>query len=300
MDARQLRYFLAVVDEGSFTKAAEAIPVAQPSLSQTIKGLERELGVPLFHRVGRSVSLSEAGRELEGPARDVLRGLDVATAKVRGLRGLDSGKVQIAAMPTPSIEPLTTLLADFHLLHPHIAFDVAGTFTLDETLDEVRHGRAEFGFVGGRHELRSADLAVVPLTEQPLMLALSPQDDRWTGVSFVRLPDLADAPLVISHRGTLMREFADELVADGSGLRIAAEVAHRTSILSFVLAGIGHAILPSAWTSLARSAGVRMLPIEGAPSLRVDVVSRKQGLTPAAREFLALAQRFAEEKPSDE
>lgn len=60
MDIRQLRQFLAVVDTGSFTKAAEAMLVAQPSLSQTIMGLERELGVSLFNRIGRTVSLSEA------------------------------------------------------------------------------------------------------------------------------------------------------------------------------------------------------------------------------------------------
>ena len=102
MDVRQLTYFLAVVDHGGFTRAAEHLIIAQPSLSQTIKGLERELGVSLFHRIGRRVVLSEAGHELLGPARLVVRDLEAARSAVDNLRGVRSGRLDTIAMPPES------------------------------------------------------------------------------------------------------------------------------------------------------------------------------------------------------
>ena len=80
MDIRQLKFFLAVVDHNGFSRAAAHLLVAQPSLSQAIASFERELGMPLFHRIGRGVVLSEAGSALVGPARVVLRDLDEAKA----------------------------------------------------------------------------------------------------------------------------------------------------------------------------------------------------------------------------
>ncbi len=101
MDARQLSYFLAVVDHGGFSRAAEHLFIAQPSLSQAIASLERELAVPLVHRVGRQVVLSEAGKELVGPARLVLRDLETARASVDAVKGIRSGRLDISSMPSP-------------------------------------------------------------------------------------------------------------------------------------------------------------------------------------------------------
>ena len=87
MDIRQLKFFLAVVDHNGISRAAEHLMVAQPSLSQAIATFERELGMPLFHRIGRGVVLSEAGTALVGPARVVLRDLDEAKAIMQRAQG---------------------------------------------------------------------------------------------------------------------------------------------------------------------------------------------------------------------
>lgn len=289
MDIRQIRHFLAVVDTGSFTKAAESLLVAQPSLSQTIKGLERELGVTLFHRVGRRITLSEAGRELEGPARLVIRDLETAEAHVRGLRGLRSGRIQIAAMPTPSIEPLTSLLSTFTREHPQVSFDLNGTFTVDETVEAVRYGRAEIGFLGGRGPLLVSDLQVVPLADQPLMLATGPSMSASFDAEAFTPESLAGTRLIVSHRGSLMRAYVDELIGRGIDIDIVAEVTHRNSILPLVRAGIGQAVLPASWQSFAAEGQVRLAPISGAPSLHVSAIARQEGLTPAAARLLQLA-----------
>ena len=94
MNIRQLSYFLAVVDAEGFGKAAERLFIAQPSLSQAIAGLERELGVVLFHRVGRGVVLSDAGRQLVEPARQVIRDLATAQATIDAIKGVASGRVE--------------------------------------------------------------------------------------------------------------------------------------------------------------------------------------------------------------
>ena len=108
----------------NFGRAAEQLHIAQPSLSQAIGTLERELGVPLFHRVGRGIVLTDAGAQLIEPARQVLRDLESAQAAVQSARGLQRGRVELVAMPSPGIEPLTTMMRDFAAAHPAMSVSV--------------------------------------------------------------------------------------------------------------------------------------------------------------------------------
>lgn len=102
MDARQLEYFLAIVEHGGFSKAAAALHVAQPSLSQAMANLEADLGVSLFHRMGRGVVLSEAGRELLEPSRRVLRDLIAVRDRAATLSGLHGGRSRWRPCPRPA------------------------------------------------------------------------------------------------------------------------------------------------------------------------------------------------------
>lgn len=299
MDVRQLTYFLAVVDHGGFTRAAEHLLIAQPSLSQTVKGLERELGVPLFHRVGRRAVLSEAGRELVGPARVVCRDLETARAAVDDLKGVRSGRLDVIAMPSPGIEPLTSMIAGYAREHPAVTVDVAAGFTPDDVARAVSTGTAEIGILGSERPFRSADVAVRHLGRQPLVLIVGPHADSFGDTAAVRREDLDGHRVVVSQRGSLMRRLVDDALADGVRIEIAAEVAHRTSILPLVLAGVGHAVMPASWTPLARRAGLRVLRIEPVAVLHVSVISRRTDLTPAARAFLAVAARHPAEEPPD-
>jgi DNA-binding transcriptional LysR family regulator len=289
VDARQLRYFLAVVDAQGFSKAAEQLFIAQPSLSQAIAGLERELGVVLFHRVGRGVVLSDAGRHLVEPARQVIRDLATAQATVDAVKGIARGRVDLISMPSPGIEPLATLLGRFTEAHPEITVSVDAAFTPAEVIDAVRTGAAEIGLLGGPDLVQAAELDVLPLADQPLMLITAP-GGPFAGRDHVTVGDLGGHRLIASQPGSLMRELVDDILAQGIDARLVAEVAHRTSILPLVLAGVGDAILPSSWSALARRAGAEVLPIHPVTRLRVALVSRRAQLTPAARAFLALAR----------
>jgi len=293
MDTRKLKYFLAVVDHDGFSRAAEHLLIAQPSLSQTIAGLEKELGVPLFHRIGRRAVLSEAGMELVGPARLVMRDLDAAQSAVQALRGVRSGRLDIITMPSPGIEPLTSMIAEFIHAHPSVRLNVGAAFTPEEVIESVRSGSSEIGVAGSPTPIRVPGVQVLELERQPLILIVNPEKDTFGPGTAIQREDLGGHRLIASQRGSLMRWLVDDAVARGVSTEIVVEVAHRTSILPLVLAGVGHAVMPSSWAPLAHRSGLRTLLIEPVSHLDVAILSRKEDLTPAARAFLKVAELHA-------
>ena len=294
MDTRKLKYFLAVVDQGGFNRAAEHLLIAQPSLSQTIAGLEKELGVPLFHRIGRRAVLSDAGKELVGPARLVMRDLDAAQSAVQALRGVRSGQLDIVTMPSPGIEPLTSMIAAFTRSYPSVRLNVEAAFTPEEVIESVRNGSTEIGLAGSATAIRVPGVEVLGLERQPLILIVNPQADTFGPGKAIAREDLNGHRLIASQRGSLMRWLVDDALARGVNAEIVVEVAHRTSVLPLVLAGVGHAVMPSSWAPTAGKAGLRTLLIEPVSHLEVAILSRKDDLTPAARAFLQVAKDHAE------
>ena len=293
MDVRHLRYFLAVVDHQGFSRAAERLLIAQPSLSQTIKALEHEGGLPLFHRVGRRVMLSEAGQELVGPARLVVRDLEAARATLEALKGVRSGRLELTAMPSPGIEPLSSMIATYTQLHPSVTVSVEAAFTPEDVVTSVRNGNAEIGLLGSDRPILVPDVEVMQLERQPLMLIVNPHADVFGSRDTLEPADLGGHRVIVSQRGSLMRSLVDDILAIGIRVEIAVEVAHRTSVLPLVLAGVGHAVMPSSWAPLARQSGLRVMRIEPVSVLHVAVLSRQSDLTPAARAFLAVAAEHA-------
>ncbi|MCG7205373.1 LysR family transcriptional regulator [Streptomyces arenae] len=298
MDARQLEYFLAIVEHGGFSKAAAALHVAQPSLSQAMANLEADLGVALFHRVGRGVVLSEAGTELLEPSRRVQRDLAAVRDTATRLAGLRGGRVEIATMPSPGIEPLTTLIHRFAELHPSVTVSTQAAFTPDEAISLVRNGACELGLLGSATPVLLSGLDVLPVEEQPFVVVAAPGGRIEDDVT-IHPDDLAGEKLIASRTGSLMRSIVDDITAGGRGAEIATIVDHRTSILPLVLTGVGVAVLPSSWTRLARRCGAVVARIEPTAHLHVAMVSLPAHLTPAAQAFLALTGSLAQKRAQD-
>ena len=296
MDVRQLRYFMAVVDYQGFIRAAEHLFIAQPSLSQAIAALEKELGLALFHRVGRRVVLSDAGKQFIGPARQVIRDLEAAKQTIDAIKGIQSGRIDLITMPSPGIEPLTTIMRSYVDDYPGISMNVDAAFVPDEVLDAVRSGASEIGILGTPAEVRVPDLTVIPLEVQELVLVTAP-GGPFTGRDHVTPADLAGHRLIASQRGSLMRQLVDDVLSSGIPARIVAEVAHRTSILPLVLNGVGDAVLPSGWTNLAHLAGAVTYRINPTSHLRISAITRQHQLSPPATAFLDCAVRYAHERP---
>jgi len=295
MDVRQLIYFLAVVETMNFGRAAEQLYIAQPSLSQAIGTLERELGVPLFHRVGRGIVLSDAGAQLIEPARQVVRDLEAARDAARSARGLQRGRVELIAMPSPGMEPLSTLIRNFTAAHPSMTVTADAAFTPDEVVQAVKAGRSELGLLGAASPPHTGGLRVLPIEDQPLVL-ISPPEDEAPSTPTVAREALAGARLIVSKRGSLMRGLVDDVLASGVEAQIVVEVEHRTSILPMVLAGVGHAVMPSSWTPLAQRSGARVRRIEPAVLLRIALVFRPGSLTPAAHAFVGCVERYVSDQ----
>lgn len=288
MDARQLEYFLAVVDHGGFNRAAAALHLAQPSLSQAIRTLERDLGSMLFHRIGRRVVLTEAGNALIEPAREVVRSLEVARATVESVNDLRTGRVDIAAMPSQAVEPLSTMIRRFLDRHPGVALTVRAAPWPRTVMEMVHTGVTEIGLLAAMTPPSSADLTVHPIERHRFVLVAPPGGPFAPGTP-VTGDRLAGQRVIAGQHGTGMRQVVENLRADGVDLTVAVETEHREAILPLVLKGVGVAVLTEAWTPLAERAGALVLDLEPPSYLHVALVSRKARLTPAASEFLAMA-----------
>src|SRR5918999_5553241 len=144
MERRSLQYFLAVADNGTFTNAAAALNVAQPSLSLAIQNLERELGVKLFHRVNRGARLTSAGQALLEPARRTLRDFEEAVAAVHNVKELRSGRLVVGCQRHLAADALPQLLGPFHERYPDVAISIIAARDAD-VMGVLRSGGADVG-----------------------------------------------------------------------------------------------------------------------------------------------------------
>jgi DNA-binding transcriptional LysR family regulator len=299
VDARQLEYFLAVTDNGSFNRAAAALHLAQPSLSEAIRALERDLGVLLFNRIGRRIELTEAGRAMIEPARQVMRDLETARATAESVKGVRTGRLEIASMPSPAVQPLSAMIGTYLHRYPGMRVDIRAVQTADEVARQVRTGAAEIGLAGTAGELRSGGVQVYPVARHRFVL-LAPPSGPPHGGPVVSLEDLAGLTAVVAPCGTRARELIEELRRRDVPVRIGVETAHREAVLPLVLQGAGVAIMTEAWADLARDAGARVLDLEPEQYLHIWLLCRRAPLTPGAHAFLdcALPRRIgAASKP---
>src|SRR6266702_4332153 len=223
MEMHQLAYFESVSRHLHFTRAAEELHVAQPSVSQQIRKLETELGTPLFHRMKRHVALTEAGKTFLPHAQAVLRRLEEARLEVQELSGLRKGTLAVGAPPSVGTHLLPAALAAFSRLHPGIAlaFREAGSRTLLGLL-----------------EAGELDLAVVI---QPIHHPLAKGQGR------VRLAQLRQEPFVLLRGGAydLREQTLAACRRAGFEPLVALDGGEMDSMPRFVAAGIGVAILPA-------------------------------------------------------
>jgi len=290
LDVRRLSLFLAVVEHGGFTRAAQAVHISQPALSQAIAELEAELRGPLFHRLGGKVTLTDAGTALAGPARAVLREIDAARQATAEINQLGRGRLDLSALPTLSTDPLPALLGAFRGAHPAVTVHIVSPEDPDELTEQIRSGAAEVGITDAS---RAADgLAASPLCGQQLVAVFPPGSsppDRS-----LRPPDLADIPLIVTPPGSSGRGLL-EAALGRTGIRpvIAIETSQREAILPLVLAGAGAAVMPEALAALAAAQGAVPVPFDPPLTRQLVVVRRPGSPTPPAAAFLTVAASLA-------
>ncbi|MFC9431366.1 LysR family transcriptional regulator [Streptomyces sp. NPDC056987] len=211
MELRHLKYFVSVAESLNFTRAAARNFVAQSALSGQIAGLERELGVPLFHRNSRSVSLTEAGRVLLPLAQRILADVDIARMEVEALAGLRRGTLRLGLIQTPATSvDVIDVMGEFHRRHPGIEFAISDAPS-GRMVAAVAAGTLDVAVVGMEASELPQGVESLPLAVEPLVAVVA-ADSPLAGRGLVGIPELVD--------GVQFIHFARE-----SGLRRRVEAA---------------------------------------------------------------------------
>jgi DNA-binding transcriptional LysR family regulator len=285
MDLRKLRLFLAVVDGGGMTRAAESEHVSQPSVSQAIRDLEAELGIALFHRVGRRVVLTAAGDALVGPARQALRDVETGRAAVEAVAGLTGGRLELVALPTLAVDPLAPLVGAFRAAHPGVDIALADPADARDLVELVGDGTCELGITV--ETVQQPGMTSAALGRQDLLAVLPPgaiASHTMSIGTFARFP-LVTAPAGTPTRTQLEEAFALARVTP----RLAVVTAQREAILPLVLAGAGATLYPRPLAEQAAALGAVVVSLRPRLTRPVHLLHRLGPLSPAAAAFRELA-----------
>jgi LysR family hydrogen peroxide-inducible transcriptional activator len=241
MEVHQLRYFCAVAETGSFTRAAEKEQVAQPSLSQQIMKLEQELGVRLFDRLGRTVRLTEPGQIFLPRARAILSELRAAKEEVAERQSSVSGAVSVGVIPTIAPYFLPTRIAAFMRKYPQTSITVVEDVTL-HLLDRLRNGLVDIAIMA--LPARGQDLDCFPLLSERLY-AILPRGHELARRRSVMMKELREEPFLLLRDDHCFRETAIEVCKRARIMpQIVFESGQFSSILGMVAAGLGISIVP--------------------------------------------------------
>jgi len=257
MEIHQLRYFVAVAEEGSFSRAAAKVRVAQPSLSQQIRKLEAEVGQPLFDRLPRSVVLTEAGRCLIDYARQILSSIDDARRCVGDLKGEIGGKLAVGAIPTIAPYVLPDLVGKFQKHYPEVTLEIVEDVTEGITR-RVEAGELDVALASTCHS--SPTLRRESVGNEPL-LALLPERHPLAKKTLVELDDLKSQRFLLLHEMHCLSQQVHHLL---EARRLRPEIALAGSqlgtIANMVAAGIGVSIVPQLMVNHQATPGCVSLP----------------------------------------
>jgi DNA-binding transcriptional LysR family regulator len=294
MDLRQLSYFVAVAEEGQFTRAATRVLVAQPAVSAQIRRLERELGEPLFHRDPRSARLTEAGEALLPHARAALAAAERGRDTIASLRGLLQGRLRVG-VSGPVDRRLAETLGDFHRVHPAIEIVLTSEHN-EPLLEALANGDMDAGIVGAGVQPLPPQVRARVVAVEPLVLGVRrghPLSRRKT----ITLDALRDEPMITLVPGSGLRTVLENACHQaGFTPLITAETGELGSLVELAAEGIGVAVVPR---SAVEGADVAVARITR-PRLerRTALAWNQTSISPAGRAFLTVAgQHFASIEP---
>jgi LysR family transcriptional regulator, cyn operon transcriptional activator len=294
IELRHLRYFVALADHRHFTRAAEAVNISQPTLSQQIRQLEAAFGSLLVDRAGKRVTLTVAGEALLPRARTVLQQLREAQEAVTQTMGLRSGNLRVAVVHTVNATLLPRLLGNFAAEYPGINVS-SRELSADELEAGVLAGSYDLGIgfsPAGRHGLDTE-----PLFEEELV-AIVPAQHAMAGLHQVRLRDLAAHGLALLPRGYCTRELIQAAFARYKVTpRVALELNSLDGLLSTVQQTGLLTILPALAMDEKLSPRLRSVPLAPPRPRRTVAVVWRSGAfrTAAARAFAEKAATLAAE-----
>ena len=293
MDIKQLKIFCTVADKKSFSLAAEAMGLTQPTISFQIASLEQELGAKLLDRGGRVTTLTQSGEVLYRYAVQVLDLTAEAEHAINKLQGLLGGQINLGASTIPGEYILPELLQRFREIHPGIDINLYIGDTKN-ILKKVVEGEVEIGVVGATE--RNEKLTFRKFVTDRLVLIV-PAENQWQVSDSISLGDLERIPFVLREEGSGTRTVIEQKLKsagfDPSGLNIAMTMGSTASVKTAVESGAGASIVSSrAVRNEVRLGLMREVEVQG---LEMDrdffVVCRKHKvLSPASEALLGFLE----------
>ncbi|HLZ00489.1 MAG TPA: LysR family transcriptional regulator [Candidatus Angelobacter sp.] len=282
MEVHQLRYFCAVVRAGSFTRAAEQLGIAQPSLSQQIRALEKQVGMPLFERLGRSVRLTPHGEALRQPAMEILQQIAAVKSSLANMHEGIRGKLRIGVVPTIMPYLIAPRIGEFIKHFPEVDLQFVEELT-PGLLEGLQVGDIDVAVTG--LPVRNPDVVCCELLREPLFLLVS-QHHELARKDSVALSDLKNERFLLLKEGHCLRN--DVLVActrARAELNAVFETNHLESIFQLVRASFGLTLVPAMAASLAQ--GCTLVPLSEPNSRRIGYLrARRHAVSRPMREFI--------------
>ena len=291
MTLEQLRIFVAVAERQHMTRAAEALNLTQQAVSSAIVALENAHAIPLFHRVGRRIELTEAGRLFLDEARSVLARAAAAELALSELGGLKRGTLAVQASQTIASYWLPRRLVAFHQAYPGIALRV-GMGNTAQVAKAVTDGAADLGFIEGA--INEPALSCERFGEDRLLLVVAPAHP-WAGRDRVKASDLTQSNWVLREAGSGTRS-AFESSLDRLGLaprllKVALELPSNEAVIDAVAGGGGATVISELAADAAlRSGALRRVPIDLPPRAFFVVRHRERYRCKATDAFLLIVR----------
>jgi len=302
MDLRQLRYFVAVAEEGHITRAAERLDTQQPPLSRLIKTIEQELDVQLFRRKPRGVELTEAGRAFLEKARTALSSVDEAVVSARRAARGEQGRLSIGVVPSVQFHPFVpSVIRAFREAFPLVSVTLEEAQS-DALIQLITGEQIDAAFIRSP-PADNAGLLLNRLMDEELVAAIPSGHPLARGKadcdSPLPLKALADEPFIIlGPRARLALYTATIAACHAAGFapKVAQEVPHLASAVGYVAAGFGISFVPASMRRMQMH-GVLYRRITGPVQPRLPLVfaSRRGDPSPVLRQCLTLVRRAAKE-----
>jgi len=298
VDLRQLRYFAAIVEEGSLSRAAVRLHVSQPPLSTHLKALEREIGASLLVRGNRGVTPTAAGAVFYEEVRAVLSRLEQARERALQVHRGDVGVLSVGFVSIADYSILPPALNHFRKRYPRVEVQLH-ELTTDAQIRELRAGRLDLAI--GLAPVDEPDLRFERLRREALVLAAPADHPAVGGGGAVDLRTLAKASFIVPPRAIgpgLYDLVISRCRTAGFAPRITQSARQMQTVIGLVSAGMGVALVPSSVQNLQR-AGVRYLPLRGrAAKIELGILRRHADAPPLAQNFIATLRGLADAAPS--
>ncbi|MBC9785065.1 LysR family transcriptional regulator [Heliobacterium chlorum] len=259
MDVRHLEYFIEVARHRSFTKASQVLHISQPSISKTIKILEDELGVTLFHRSAKQIELTDAGKAVLGQAQQILASFQNLTSELSDVMNIKKGNIRIGIPPNAGSSPFPRLIGEFKKAFPQITIQLVeiGSKKIEQGISE---GTLDIGVVCTIPEKKQT-LSMFSFVKEPLMLIV-PGNHRLSKKQVVDYSELKDESFVFYREDfSLYDRIIERCNLCGYKPKIICQSSQWDFMTEMVASQLGIALLPQRICEKVNSDQVKVLPL---------------------------------------